>query len=66
MDSKDVDQITKRLDTIIALLSMSMQKPDKPRSLREQIERLDAAGLGPTDIAFRTGVVKKMIFSLTS
>lgn len=44
-------ELIKRLDALIGLLVVTLPQPDQPRSLREQIRLLDAAGLGPTDIS---------------
>jgi len=44
-------ELIKRLDAVIGLLVVTLPRPDQPRSLREQIKLLDAAGLGPTDIS---------------
>ena len=43
-------ELTKRLDAVIGLLVVTLPQPEEPRSLREQIKLLDAAGLGPTEI----------------
>lgn len=43
-------ELIKRLDAVIGLLVVTLPQPDVPRSLREQIKLLDAAGLGPTEI----------------
>jgi DNA-directed RNA polymerase specialized sigma24 family protein len=51
MDKKDVGEITMRLDAIIALLVGTLPNPEKRRTLREQIQLLDAAGLGQAAIA---------------
>jgi hypothetical protein len=44
-------ELVKRLDAVIGLLVVTLPQPDQPRSLREQIRLLDAAGLGQTDIS---------------
>jgi hypothetical protein len=44
-------ELIKRLDAVIGLLVVTLPQPDQPRSLREQIRLLDAAGLGPSEIA---------------
>ncbi len=44
-------ELIKRLDAVIGLLVVTLPQPDHPRSLREQIKLLDAAGLGQTDIS---------------
>jgi len=51
MDKNDVGEITMRLDAIIALLAVTLPNPENPRTLREQIQLLDAAGLGQAAIA---------------
>jgi hypothetical protein len=43
-------ELIKRLDAVIGLLVVTLPEPPEPRSLREQIKLLDAAGLGPTEI----------------
>jgi hypothetical protein len=43
-------ELIKRLDAVIGLLVVTLPQPKEPRSLREQIKLLDAAGLGPTEI----------------
>jgi len=43
-------ELIKRLDAVIGLLVVTLPEPSEPRSLREQIKLLDAAGLGPTEI----------------
>jgi hypothetical protein len=44
-------ELIKRLDAVIGLLVVTLPQPDHPRSLREQIKLLEAAGLGQTDIS---------------
>lgn len=44
-------ELVKRLDAVIGLLAVTLPQPENPRSLREQIRLLDAAGLGPSEIA---------------
>lgn len=44
-------ELIKRLDAVIGLLVVTLPQPDQPRSLREQIRLLDAAGLEPSEIA---------------
>lgn len=44
-------ELIKRLDAVIGLLVVTLPQPSEPRSLREQITLLDAAGLGQTDIS---------------
>lgn len=44
-------QLIKRLDAVIGLLVVTLPRPDQPRSLRDQIKLLDAAGLAPSEIA---------------
>lgn len=44
-------ELIKRLDAVIGLVVVTLPQPDQPRSLREQIKLLDAAGLGQTDIS---------------
>jgi hypothetical protein len=44
-------ELIKRLDAVIGLLVVTLPQPEEPRSLREQIRLLDAAGLGQTDIS---------------
>jgi len=41
----------KRLDAVIGLLVVALPQPDHPRSLRDQIQLLDAAGLGAAEIS---------------
>ncbi len=43
-------ELIRRLDAVIGLLVVTLPQPEEPRSLREQIRLLDAAGLGPTEI----------------
>jgi hypothetical protein len=43
-------ELIKRLDAMIGLLVVTLPQPEEPRSLRDQIKLLDAAGLGPTEI----------------
>ena len=43
-------ELIKRLDAVIGLLVATLPQTDQPRSLRDQIKLLDAAGLGPTEI----------------
>lgn len=47
----EVEEVTKRLDALIAILLSRLPKPQEPSSLRDQMELLDQAGLGPADIA---------------
>jgi len=44
-------ELIKRLDAVIGLLVVTLPQPHQPRSLREQIKLLDAAGLGQKDIS---------------
>ena len=44
-------ELINRLDAVIGLLVVTLPHPDQPRSLREQIRLLDAAGLGQKDIS---------------
>ena len=44
-------ELIKRLDAVIGLLVVTLPQPDQPRSLRDQIRLLDAAGLAPSEIA---------------
>lgn len=44
-------ELVKRLDAIIGLLVVTLPQPENPRSLRDQIGLLDAAGLAPSEIA---------------
>lgn len=44
-------ELIKRLDAVIGLLVVTLPQPEKPRSLRDQIKLLDAAGLAPIEIA---------------
>jgi hypothetical protein len=44
-------ELIKRLDAVIGLLVVTLPEPPEPRSLREQIKLLDAAGLGQMDIS---------------
>jgi hypothetical protein len=50
MSESGIPELIKRLDAVIGLLVVALPQPDQPRSLREQIKLLDAAGLGPTEI----------------
>ncbi len=50
MNEKHVEELTKRLDAIIAILTVALPQPDTAPSLRDQIQLLDRAGLGPTHI----------------
>jgi hypothetical protein len=43
--------LIKRLDAVIGLLVVTLPQPNEPRSLRDQIKLLDAAGLAPAEIA---------------
>jgi hypothetical protein len=43
-------ELLKRIDSMIGLLVVTLPQPKEPRSLRDQIKLLDAAGLGPTEI----------------
>ena len=47
----ELSDVVKRLDAVIALLAVTLPQPDQPRSLRDQIRLLDAAGLAPAEIA---------------
>jgi hypothetical protein len=51
MSEAGFPELVKRLDAVIGLLVVTLPQPDQPRSLREQIRLLDAAGLEPADIA---------------
>jgi hypothetical protein len=44
-------ELIKRLDAVIGLLAVTLPQPEHPRSLRDQIKLLDAAGLAPAEIA---------------
>ena len=44
-------EVIKRLDAVIGLLVVTLPQPESPRSLRDQIKLLDAAGLAPSEIA---------------
>jgi len=44
-------ELIKRLDAVIGLLDVTIPQPDHPRSLRDQIKLLNAAGLAPSEIA---------------
>jgi hypothetical protein len=44
-------ELIKRLDAVIGLLAVTLPQPEHPRSLRDQIKLLDAAGLAPSEIA---------------
>lgn len=44
-------ELIKRLDAVIGLLVVTLPQPEHARSLREQIQLLDAAGLAPSEIA---------------
>jgi hypothetical protein len=48
-------ELTKRLDAIIYLLTAILPKPPRSQSLRDKIDTLSAAGLGPTDIGHILG-----------
>jgi hypothetical protein len=50
MAESGIPDLVKRLDAVIGLLVVTLPQPKEPRSLREQIKLLDAAGLGPTEI----------------
>jgi hypothetical protein len=50
-DMAELSDVVKRLDAVIALLAVTLPQPDQPRSLRDQIRLLDAAGLAPAEIA---------------
>ena len=43
-------ELIKRLDAVIGLLTVTLPQPEHPRSLRDQIKLLDAAGLAPAEI----------------
>ena len=43
-------ELVKRLDAVIGLLVLTLPQPEHPRSLRDQIKLLDAAGLAPAEI----------------
>jgi hypothetical protein len=51
MAQSGFEDVVKRLDAVIGLLAVTLPQPDEPRSLREQIKLLDAAGLAPSEIA---------------
>jgi hypothetical protein len=55
--------VVKRLDAIIALLVFTLPEPPEPRSLRDQIRLLKAAGLTPSGIA---GIVNRPQTSVNS
>ncbi len=44
-------ELIKRLDAVIGLLVVTLPQPEQPRSLRDQIKLLDAAGMSPSEIA---------------
>jgi hypothetical protein len=44
-------ELVKRLDAVIGLLVVTLPQPEQPRSLRDQIKLLDAAGMSPSEIA---------------
>jgi DNA-directed RNA polymerase specialized sigma24 family protein len=44
-------ELIKRLDAVIALLVVALPQSEQPRSLRDQIKLLDAAGMSPSEIA---------------
>jgi hypothetical protein len=48
-------ELIKRLDAVIALLVVTLPQSEHPRSLRDQIKLLDAAGLAPAEIAHIVG-----------
>ena len=56
-------ELIKRLDAVIGLLVVTLPQPEEPRSLREQIRLLDAAGLGPTEIGRIVGRPAKSVTS---
>jgi hypothetical protein len=43
-------ELIKRLDAVIGLLVVTLPQSEQPRSLRDQIKLLDAAGLAPVEI----------------
>lgn len=43
-------ELIKRLDAVIGLLVVTLPQPEQPRSLRDQIKLLYAAGLAPAEI----------------
>lgn len=51
MGEVGIPELIKRLDAVIGLLVVTLPQPDQPRSLRDQIKLLDAAGLAPSEIA---------------
>ena len=51
MGEVGIPELIKRLDAVIGLLVVTLPQADQPRSLREQIRLLDAAGLGQKDIS---------------
>jgi hypothetical protein len=63
MAEPGIPELIKRLDAVIGLLVVTLPEPPEPRSLREQIKLLDAAGLGPTEIG---RIVNRPAKSVTS
>ena len=51
MTSSDAESIRKRLDVVIALLLLIVEKDGAKLSSREQIRVLDDLGMRPVDIA---------------
>jgi hypothetical protein len=58
-----IHQLVKRLDAVIGLLVVTLPQPEHPRSLRDQIKLLDAAGLAPSEIARIVGRPAKSVNS---
>ena len=63
MEDEGLEEITKRLDAIIALLVSTLSPPESPRPLREQIGPLNSAGLGPAHIGRILGKPAKDVAS---
>jgi len=63
MQKDDVGEITRRLDVIIGQIVKCLPGPENRRSLREQIQLLAGAGLGPADIGRVVGRPAKSISS---
>ena len=56
-------ELVKRLDAVIGLLVLTLPQPEHPRSLRDQIKLLDAAGLAPAEIGRIVGKPGKDVHS---
>lgn len=63
MSEIGLPELVKRIDAIIGLLVVTLPQPEEPRSLREQIRLLDAAGLGPSDISRIVGRPREAVSS---